>query len=280
MERLARTLVLNIAGTGETFRTNAAPSAEIVHSFTSLIAEERILQVLGCSMDELATKPPDFIAQAQAKPEIQALAGLPGHSQAFEQVCRTNTFGRRLFRCKSGRIGMTAVETPPPEEDGAAPVPNFDEVMGDPLAEVMMSSFRSFLAQRDPNAANAIAQGLNGTLPGQRLPGVRSGDLVVAIVGGYQPYVLRPALQQPVYQGPSAAPDAPSGSQDFIRHGNLNAVREEEAALLTDSTKYSFVGDCYLHGEMDGEYFKQKGWFGRLRGAFRQDIEMVDITIV
>lgn len=278
LDKFARTLILNIAGYGDTFGTSSTPSAEVLRSFNSLLAEERILQVLGCTMDELVTKSPEFIAEAKAKPEIQAVAGLPGHSQHFDALLRSNTLGRRLFSCQSGRLGMTAIETAPPGEEGAPPVPNFDSVLGDPLAQSMLSSFQSFLAQRDPNMANAVAQSINGTLPGQRLPGVRTGDLVVAVIGGYQPYILHPALEQRMYAGPSAAPGAPSGSKDFFKYGNPNSAKEEEAAQLNDSTKYSFVGDCYLHGVMDGECFKETRWFGRQN--FRQNIETVDVTIV
>lgn len=278
MERFARTLILNIAGYGDSFRDNAAPSAQIIQSFQSLLAEERILEVLGCTMDELVTKSPEFIAEAKAKPEIQALAGLPGHSQQFDQLLQGNAIGRRFFQCESGRYGMTAIETPPPREEGATPVPNFDSALGDPLAQSMISSFQSFLQQRDPNAANALASALRGGLPGQQLPGVRTGDLVVAIIGGFQPYILRPALEQRTYEGPSSAPGAPSGSKDFFKYGDPHSAEKEDAAQLNDSTKYNFVGDCYLHGVMDGEPFKESGWFGRQH--YRKDIKTVDITIV
>lgn len=278
MDRFFRTLILNIAGLGETFRTTAPPSAELRLSFQSLLAEERILQVAGCTMEELVAKPPEFVAEIKAKPEIRALRDAPGYGQRFDEVLRRNTIGRRFFQCESGRYGMTAIETPPPREDGAAPIPNFDQAMGEPLMQGMMAGFQSFLAQRDPQAANILAQGMSGTLPGQQAPGVRIGDVVVAVIGGYQPYILRPVREHRPYEGPSAGPSHSHGSKDFFKYGNLDAVREEQEKQLNDSTKYNFVGDCYLHGAMDGECFKERAEDGTMR--FRRNIKTVDVTIV
>ncbi|KAK4501891.1 hypothetical protein PRZ48_007700 [Zasmidium cellare] len=248
MEKFARTLVLNVGGHGDSLRTTRALSEDAIRSFQSLLAEERILQVLGVTTEQLMAFPPERLAQAQAHPEIQKLAGFPGQSGQFDQLLRANTIGRRFFICESGRFGMTAIETPPEGTAGssnATPMPNFDSVLGDPLGQGMMSAFQSFLAKKDPRAANALNQAINGQMPGQQVPGVRIGDLVVAVIGGYQPYVLRPALQ-----GEGA-----------------------DGVQLNEDTKYVFVGDCYLHGVMDGECFKE---FGR----FRTGITTVDVTVV
>ncbi|KAF2171066.1 hypothetical protein M409DRAFT_51292 [Zasmidium cellare ATCC 36951] len=246
MDKYARTLILNIAGFGDTMRTSSAPSEDVIRSFQSLLAEERILQVLGCTMEQLMSMSPERIAEARAKPEIQNLAGIPGQSQDFDSLLQTNTLGRRFFTCESGRYGMTTIETPPEgsQAPNATPVPNFDSVLGDPLGQGMMSAFQSFLAQKDPRAAAALNQAIAGTMPGQRVPGVRIGDLVVAVIGGFQPYVLRAKKREE------------GGERD-----------------LNEQTKYVFVGDCYLHGVMDGECFKEGG-------QVRRDVRTVDVTVV
>ncbi|KAI1327764.1 hypothetical protein F5Y16DRAFT_370865 [Xylariaceae sp. FL0255] len=86
--------------------------------------------------------------------------------------------------------------------------------------------------------------------------GVSKGDIVAACIGGFFPYILRPHTKveedsETVSQGP----------------------------LLSPNGKYEFVGDCYLHGAMDGEDFKQRTWL-----LWSRDItdvsKIVDINVV
>ena len=131
--------------------------------------------------------------------------------------------------------------------------------MADPMARSMMESFQQYLQARDPRAAQLTSRMMRGELPGgeerqeeeaRARGGVREGDLVVACVGGFFPYVLRP------------------------RGGEGAGTPAEDAAAPQDSSTYEFVGDCYLHGAMDGEDF-------RTASGFRIDTaQLVEINIV
>ncbi|KAK5134945.1 hypothetical protein LTR08_005896 [Meristemomyces frigidus] len=252
VQKMFRTLLLNQAGFGDTLRDIAQPKKEMWVSFQSVLAEERVMELLGCTEEQMMAQP-ELAQRARELPEAAILGPQTGRSQEFEALLRQNAIGRRFFRTESGKTGMTAVESLP---DGAGPaegepqVPNFDAAMAEPMGSNMLSGFQKFLQQRDPRAAGILAQALSGSLPGQAAPGVRAGDLVVALVGGFQPYVLRPATEYDVTQ-------------------------TVEQSLQSDS-KYSYVGDCYLHGVMDGEPFKTKGWFST---SWTTDVKLVDITI-
>ncbi|KAI1099449.1 hypothetical protein F4804DRAFT_321827 [Jackrogersella minutella] len=79
--------------------------------------------------------------------------------------------------------------------------PDLGRLMNDPLARSMMEGFQQFLEQRDPNAAHLTTKAMRGELPGldenERTDGgVQEGDLVVACVGGFFPYILRPRREQ------------------------------------------------------------------------------------
>ena len=135
--------------------------------------------------------------------------------------------------------------------EGEPAVPDFDAILENDLGSMMLSMFQDSLRQRDPQAAEVLARGLNGALPGQAAPGVRVGDLVVALVGGFQPYVLRPAIK-------------------------FDPAKTAEQSLDSVS-EYTYVGECYLHGVMAGEPFKTQGWFTT---AWTKSVKLVDITIV
>ena len=252
-DRFWRTLVMDHAGLGESRNKPAKPPTQLFQSWRSMIAEEQVLSLLNCSVEEFASNP-DLQARARSDPNISQFGPLTGQSQSFEELLRKNALGRRFFTTVSGRTGMTAVEQR--EEREAAqetpPVPNFDDAMGDILAHDMLSHFQTHLQQRDPRMAQALADGIRGELPGQAPPGVRANDLVVACVGGFQPYVLRPE--------------------------NAYAVDQDVGGNLQVESTYTYVGSCYVHGIMDGECFTTRDWIGRQR--FRTDVELVDITVV
>lgn len=238
-QRVFRTILLDQAGVGEEIQENAKPPYDMWISFQSVIAEERILELLNCTMEDLMARPE--ILQRATDPQIAMMAPLAGRSQPFETLLRTNAIGRCYFTTNGGRIGMTALQTLPPGHGENGPVPDFGESMSTPLGRSMLEMFQASLRERQPEAADAVARALAGNLPGQAPQGVRSGDLVVALVGGFQPYILRP-------QDEFAQPEA-------------------------DGSRYEFVGDCYLHGVMDAEPFKDSS------GSFMRDVKLVDITI-
>lgn len=238
-QRVSRTILLNQAGVGDSLRETAVPPEDMWMSFQSLIAEERILELLNCTAQELMARPE--ILQRTTDPQIGIMGPLTGRSQAFEALLRQNALGRCYFTTKNGRSGMTALQTLPPGQEGDHPVPDFAGPMADPLGRSLIEMFQVHLRERQPEAAGALANALAGKLPGQAPQGVRSGDLVVALVGGWQPYVLRP-------QGEFAQTEA-------------------------DCSEYEYVGDCYLHGVMDGEPFKNTS------GAFHRDVKLVDIVM-
>lgn len=261
VQRFFRTLVLNqtafgeLAGTGAAMASavNVAPHRDLWISWQSVMAEERILELVGCTQEELTTRP-ELLQRAREFPETALLGPQTGRSAEFEALLRRNAIGRRLFVTASGRTGMTAVEALPegaPTEGEAPPVPDFDGVVGDPMGNALLSGFQDFLRQQNPQAASVLSQALNGSLPGQAAPGVRVGDLVVALVGGFQPYVLRPV-------------------------GAYDAEQTAEQSLDSVS-RYTYVGDCYLHGVMDGEPFKTQGWFGVT--GWKGDVKVVDVVI-
>ena len=231
---------------GERLRDNKKPSGNMMESFQSLICEEMILDTLGCTLEEFQSSPA-IQARARADQACIELAVSTGKSQAFEHLLVRNSLGRRMFWTSTGKVGMTAIEGSTTGDDstnasGGPRVPNFDQSLNSAMGRSMLDAFQAYLAQRDPAAARVTAQALSGTLPGQRAPGVRSGDIVVALVGGFHPYILR-------------AVQSGQGSDE-----------------LKADAKYAFVGDCHLQGAMDAEclYDLFGGWKHKL----------VDILIV
>ncbi|KAI1333651.1 hypothetical protein F5Y15DRAFT_404358 [Xylariaceae sp. FL0016] len=246
-ERFWRSLILDIGpGHGETFHNRLPPSAEIGQAFRSLIAQERVLKLLGCTTMQLQT--PEIQAKIRDTPEMQSLFPQCGKSAPYDQLLSTLALGRRFFRTAGGRFGMTAVEdagcvdarlrdAEPEGGDGKPRKPDLGRMMADPMAAMMMSGFQKFLAAKDPNMARVMEQAVRGDLPGTSSddqprphPGVSEGEVIAALVGGFFPTVLRPRGQDGEEAG-----GAPSSS------------------LASADSTYEFVGCCYLHGSMNGE---------------------------
>lgn len=237
------------AGFGKNMQDTIKPSADMWLSFQSIMAEQMILDTLGCTTEQLM-KDPALQARARSDPVCSDLGPATGQSGPLEELILRNSLGRRMFQTTSGRIGMTAVEKAEGDSEDQKPegrMPNFDDAQNNPLASMMMGMFQSHLAEQNPEMAGILSQAMQGQLPGQAAPGARVGDIVVALVGGFQPYILRPA--QPL-----------GGS------GELQA-----------DSKYTFVGDCHLQGVMEGECFKTTGFFWN---SWKQDVPLVDILIV
>ncbi|KXL44082.1 MAG: hypothetical protein FE78DRAFT_441419 [Acidomyces sp. 'richmondensis'] len=156
---------------------------------------------------------------------------------------------------EKGRTGMTAIETLPTTlgVNHAIPIPNFDEALGNPLGRMLVDTFQSCLATRDPAASRALTKGLQGDLPGQVSPGARSGDLVVPLVGGFQPYILRLTESQHTY------------------------FKETAQQTVATASRHHYVGDCYLHGTMNGEPFKTKGWLETEN--WNSNVDLIDIRL-
>ena len=259
--KIWRALVLDTdAGFGETMRSNAKPPKEMWISFQSVLAEERILELLKCSVEDFATKP-ELQARARSDPQMSILGPQTGKSQQFEALLRRNAMGRKFFQTESGRCGMTAVEEVP-RKAGEPEIRelSFDNVLGsgnfiDDMFRQMNTRFESYVEQRDPNAARALREAMKAGQRRRPPGGVAPGDVVVAMVGGFVPYVLRPIDNSG--QQPESANNAPTS--------------------LESVSRYKYIGDCYLHGVMDAEPFKVKGWFGR--ESWKPDVGIVDITI-
>jgi len=241
LEKYWRCVVLDTSAEfGESLRDNKKPDAGMWINFQSVICEEMVLQDLGCTMEELKNSP-TLQARARNEPRIAELGPSTGQSAPIEELIIRNSLGRRMFRTSSGNVGMTAVEGT--DDSQERQIPNLDGPMSDILGQSMLSAFQAHLAQRNPEMARIMEQASQGRLPGQRAPGVRSGDFVVALVGGFQPYVLRPE----------------SGT------GGLQA-----------DAKYAFVGECHLQGAMEGECLKDPN---DLYGGWKQ-VPLVDVLIV
>jgi hypothetical protein len=269
IEKFWRAVVLDTdRGFGERMRDHVKPSSDMWLSWQSVISEELILETLGCTMQELATTP-SLQARARADEACADLGRSTGRSAAIENLIIRNSLGRRMFQCRSGRMGMTAIEGGPsqsddsdPEVDAGLRMPNFDDALSSEMGRFMMDAFQAYLAERNPAAARLTSQALQGQLPGQVVPGVRSGDIVAVLVGGFQPYILRP----------------------------VHKVGDGDGELRGDS-KYAFFGDCHLQGAMDGECLVLGGserlfpwrmeaspagrYFDRLAGSLQRGLSMV-----
>jgi len=254
MQRMFRTLILNQAEVGATLSQLAAPHEDMWASFQSVVAEEKIMELAGCTLEQMMTQP-EIAERMKQHPACAVFGPATGRSEEFEGYLRAHAIGRRFFCTQSGKTGMTAVEQLPEGArpvEGQPPVPNFDAALANDIGRMMLGGYQNYLAQRNPHMAGIISEALNGNLPGQAAPGVRAGDLVVALVGGFQPYILRPA-------------------------GEYNiAVSVDET--LESISRYHFVGDCYLHGVMDGEPFRIQGRMGTQQ--WKQNVKLVDITII
>ncbi|KAI1371962.1 hypothetical protein F4677DRAFT_456886 [Hypoxylon crocopeplum] len=281
-ERFWRTLILNSGGVRDasaTLRDNAPPPAEMRVNFESLIAEETILAALGCTPHDLQR--PANAARIQASPELTALVPRCGQAQPYEALLAKAAAGRRFFRTAGGRFGMTAIEDvvcadsnlrgeQPREPAGnlRAAAADMSRLMSDPLTAGALQGFQQYLFERDPQTARVAARAFRGQVDG--LPGgegeeprtdggVMEGDLVVACVGGFVPYVLRPQKREEAGEDGNSTGSTAEGSED--------------------SSTYEFVGECYLHGAMEAEDFQATGFLGRR--YFNVDVsKLVDVTIV
>ncbi|KAI0014702.1 hypothetical protein F4780DRAFT_187687 [Xylariomycetidae sp. FL0641] len=283
-ERFWRTLVRNTGGQQGFAGGRAAPPAELLDSFRSLMAQERICRILDCTPGQLMSSP-ELQARMRENTECLALKPYTGRAEAYEQQLRDATLGRRFFRTEGGRFGLTAIEDVVAADNSlleeekageeASAAPNPGRLLQDPVLRMMMQgSFQSFLQERDPRMAQLLEQSMRGHLPPPAPPppqqqqqdsgpkgGVAKGDVVVALVGGFFPYMLRPCM---------GADDGEEGT---------SSSRPSDAALATSDSAYRFVGDCYLHGAMEGEDFRFQGPDGKL--AWAADMtQIVDITLV
>ncbi|KAI1805619.1 hypothetical protein F4811DRAFT_514572 [Daldinia bambusicola] len=279
-ERFWRALLLNGSDQmGATLRDMRAPPSSLGAHFDSLIAEEALFQALDCTAANLRT--PENAQRIQSSPELTALVARCGKAKPFEELLASHARGRRFFRTAGGRFGMTAVEDvvaadselsgkEPKAEGGSGSnedaTAGLGRLMSDPLGNMMMQQFQQFVSQRSPEMAPVLAQAIRGEMPGQRGGGgeqprtdigAREGDIIVAAIGGFFPYILRPKVEEEA------------------REGTSSSSRPSEE----DSSTYEFVGDCYLHGAMDGEDFNAAGDQGERQIAI--DLaKIADITIV
>jgi hypothetical protein len=144
-DRFWRTLVLDHAGLGETRDKAAKPPPELFESWRSLIAEEQILKLMDCTIEEFMSSP-ELQIRARNDPNVAQLGALAGQSNTFEGLLRKNALGRRFFTTASGRTGMTAIERRDniDTSEDAPPVPNFDDALGDSMFHDMMQAFQGY----------------------------------------------------------------------------------------------------------------------------------------
>ncbi|MBE7181285.1 MAG: hypothetical protein INR71_08765 [Terriglobus roseus] len=244
-ERFWRTIVLNVGGETNSPSTQAPPPRSLTASFLSIVAEERVLELLGCTMEQLGTDEA-IRERARTHPECKAIGHQCGKGEAFEVLMRKNAIGRRFFTTESGGLGMTAFEEVNSTLKAARDALQAQAADTQGFGGMMMSSFQNFLKERDPAGAEAYAKAMGET---EDERGAKVGDVIVAAVGGFHPYVLR-----------QAGEDAES-STDSLR-----------------GKEFTYIGDCYLHGVMKGEPFAATNWLGRQ--SWRTDITVEDIRIV
>ncbi|KAF3059947.1 putative het domain protein [Daldinia childiae] len=273
-ERFWRAILLNASDKiGATVRDIIPPPSSLGVHFDSLIAEESILKALDCTMVDLQT--PENAVRIQSSPELMALVPRCGNAKPFEDLLLSNACGRRFFRTANGRFGMTAIEDvvaadnnlvgKEPQDAERGVRGDLGQLMNDPLQNLLMQGFQEYMNQRSPETAPILARAIRGDVPGQ-IPdqrtdsGTREGDIIVAAIGGFFPYVLRPKSQQAEETGEE------SGS------GPAAQVDEEPST-------YEFIGDCYFHGAMDGEDFNATGNFDTRHISIDLS-KIVNITIV
>lgn len=285
-EMFWRSLMSNKVGYGETMSSYGTPSDEFGASFKSVLAEEQILEALNCSKEELGR--PEVMARLDRNdPRMKELFAQAGNSGGFEEAMANSTWGRRFFRTESGRFGMTGVENYAmvdarfrgdefePHESGpiasqtGSPLSsrNIGDMMSDPLARAMLQGFQKFLLERDPAAADITSKWMRGELPHQQTPtktgGIEEGDIIVACIGGFHPYIFRPRAR---------------GQRN---DGGMSATETEDEAnkpLHADNT-YEYIGDCYLHGVMEAEPFTRQTWWGSTTFV-TDESKLVDIVVV
>ncbi|KAI0459604.1 hypothetical protein F5B21DRAFT_455401 [Xylaria acuta] len=273
-ERFWRTLLMNLGTFGKTIAVRVPPSAVIGASFQSVIAQETVLKLLGCAPNQISS--PEIQARMQTMPEVKALLPKCGKGEYFTSYFAKQSLGRRFFRTRGGRFGMTAVEDVicvDPKLDAEerkargvgdeADIQNLTRMLADPITRMMMGGFQQYLEQRDPALANTWAQAERGEFSFQqedhlsKRGGVTKGDIVVALIGGFFPYILRPRLKA----------------------ANDDGADEGSSQLVESDSAYEFVGDCYLHGSMNGEDFKVKSFVGTTHYKTNMS-KIVDISIV
>ena len=244
-----RTLLLNYSGLGN-FQVHAKPSPGIQYSFTSLISEENILRTLKCTAEEVSSNP-DIQERIRNDPKLSASWEMSGLSGPFETLLKNSSMGRRLFQTEGGRLGMTAVEE---DRSFAASgqsqmIDDLSNMMSDPLARQMLKETGQTINSHSPKMNEVMSDVMRKVegAPAQ----VQKNDLVVAMVGGFQPYIIR---------------EIDSGS-----------APNSETARLSSTARYEYVGDCYTHGVMDGECFVDKDSNGQ--DTWKTDVELVDIAI-
>ncbi len=184
----------------------------------------------------------------------------------------------------SASVSASADGPQPPPPPPPSREPNLRHLMEDPIARGMMEGFQHFLQGRDPEKAQVMARLMRGEFPGtgrqqqqeSRARGVQEGDIVVACVGGFFPYVLRP---WPGRGGQTAGGRDNDGEDKGPCSTTTAGGGSSRSDDGDDDSTYEFVGECYLHGAMDGEDFKTAGPGGEV--FVRIDTsELVEIAIV
>jgi hypothetical protein len=274
--RFWRTLVLNSGGPAATMWDTSPPPAELGASFCSLIANETMMEILGCTPHEFLHPSTELQARVRESPELLALLSQCGRGVPFEDLLIQITAGRRFFRTENGRFGMTAVEdiacVDPSLRDvedsiqssdgrGGSVLGNMGKMLADPMTRDIMGRFQEFLAQKNPGIAKTYEQAMRGELQGQQdspishRGGVAKGDMVVACIGGFVPYILRLRVNPENVKGSATCPTP---------------------QLAASNPVFELVGECYLHGAMNGEDFMVDG-----SPHYRIDVSrIVDVTIV
>ncbi|KAF2666562.1 hypothetical protein BT63DRAFT_427013 [Microthyrium microscopicum] len=250
VDKFWRTIVMNTGGETQALRQQKPPHKDMWLSFQSILAEERILELMNCKAEDI-TIDPALVERIKADPQCQLLGPQTGKSEAFEILLRKNSIGRRFFTTESGRSGMTAFEEVPRAEGEAGEADErmigaMDGLPTDGLGGMMMASFQQFLRQQDPQAASVLD---SLTERKEKARGVKAGDVIVATVGGFHPYVLR--------------------------HTNSE---EAEGESNIGGMEFRFVGDCYLHGVMAAEPFLTRNMLGI--SSWKTSVTVEDIRIV
>lgn len=95
---------------------------DVVHSFQSCLAEERLMQLLNCNRQQFMADT-TLHEQVRADRTMSLLVSQCGNAEAFDKLFLKNALGRRSFTTEQGRMGMTAYEQLPEVDQTARDQP-------------------------------------------------------------------------------------------------------------------------------------------------------------
>ena len=125
----------------------------------------------------------------------------------------------------------------------------------DPIPQAVLREYTETFDQKFRNRLLFLTEESLGLAPAS----TQVGDRVCILLGGKEPFILRPHQNtarttpcreaKPKHQ--STSKSTPQGIKEPTHQGSRESARAAKQSLET--TEWTLMGDCYLHGYMDGE---------------------------